>query len=108
MRHKKLSIAQIVSNFSEQVQMLVQKNRVRITLSSSRIIDEDIVGVEARAPAVSHSYPYNDPRDSMRYQPVDSLKYRERRPTSFASVFDRLGDKADSHQRKASSMMGEG
>ncbi|KAL2545402.1 hypothetical protein Fot_14635 [Forsythia ovata] len=56
---------------------------------------------EARAPAASHSRPYSEPRDSRRYQLVDPLKERERRPTRTASVFDRLGDNADSHQMRA-------
>ncbi|KAL2542660.1 hypothetical protein Adt_03638 [Abeliophyllum distichum] len=49
----------------------------------------------------SHSHPYSDPRDSRRYQPVDLLKEKESRHTRTTSVFDRLSDKVDSHQRKA-------
>ncbi|KAL2479181.1 hypothetical protein Fot_48195 [Forsythia ovata] len=96
-----MSIAQTVSNLVEQVQMLVQKNRARVTLSNSQIINEEKIRVEARAPAASHSRPYSDPRDSRRYQPVDLLKEQEHIPTRSASVFDRLGDEADSHQKKS-------
>ncbi|KAL2559324.1 hypothetical protein Fot_04063 [Forsythia ovata] len=100
MHHKKMSIAQTVSNLAEQVQMLVQENRARVTLSSGRIADDEKMGVETRIPAASHSHPYSVPRDFRRYQPVDPLKERERRPTRSSSVFDWLGDEADFHQRK--------
>ncbi|KAL2489180.1 hypothetical protein Fot_42472 [Forsythia ovata] len=79
-RLKKMYIAQIVSNLAEQVQMLVQENRATITLSSGRIVDSKKFRVETRVPAASHSHPYSNPRDSKRYQPVDLLKERERRP----------------------------
>ncbi|KAL2466554.1 hypothetical protein Adt_42405 [Abeliophyllum distichum] len=82
------------------VQMLVQQNRVRVTLSSGRIVGDEKIGVENRAPTASHSHPYSDHRDSRRYQPINLLKERERRPARSASVFDRLGDEDDSHQRK--------
>ncbi|KAL2521838.1 hypothetical protein Fot_25761 [Forsythia ovata] len=95
-----MSVAQTVSNLAEQVQMLVLENRARITLSSGRITDDEKIGIEARVLAASHSHPYSYPRDSRRYQPVDPLKERERRPARSASVFDQLGDEADSHQRK--------
>ncbi|KAL2529358.1 hypothetical protein Fot_21959 [Forsythia ovata] len=72
--HKKMSMVQTVSNLAEQVQMLVQENKARITLSSSRIVDDEKIGVETRVPAASQSHPYNDPRDSTHYQPVDPLK----------------------------------
>ncbi|KAL2546008.1 Mitogen-activated protein kinase [Forsythia ovata] len=98
--HKKMSIAQIVSNLAEQVQMLVQKNRARITLSRGRIVDNEKIGVETRVPAASHSHPYINPMDSRRYQPIEPLKERERRPVRSSSVFDRIGDEADSHKRK--------
>ncbi|KAL2499127.1 hypothetical protein Adt_24677 [Abeliophyllum distichum] len=80
--------------------MLVHENRARKTLSSGRIIDDKKIGVENKAPVMSHSHPYSDPMDSLRYQPVDLLKERERRLARSASVFGRLGDEADSHQRK--------
>ncbi|KAL2494392.1 hypothetical protein Fot_38149 [Forsythia ovata] len=96
-----MSIVQIVSNLAKHVQMLVQENRARVTMLNGRIVDEEKVGVEARAPAMSHSHPYSDPKDSRRYQPVDLLKEREHRPARFTNVFDRLGDEPDSHQRKA-------
>ncbi|KAL2455134.1 hypothetical protein Fot_57769 [Forsythia ovata] len=99
MSHKKMSIAQTMSNLAEQVQMLVQENRAMITLSSGRIVDDEKIGIETRAPAVSHSHPCSDPSDSRLYQPVDLLKERERRPARSASVFDRLGNEADFHQR---------
>ncbi|KAL2515186.1 hypothetical protein Fot_29157 [Forsythia ovata] len=80
--------------------MLVQENRARITLSSERIIGDEKMGVETRVPTVSHSCPYGDPRDSRRYQPVDPLKERERRPARSASFFDWLGYETNSHRRK--------
>ncbi|KAL2529108.1 hypothetical protein Fot_21709 [Forsythia ovata] len=98
--HKKMSIAQTVSNLAKQVQMLVQENRASGTMSSGRIVDEEKGGVQARAPAASHTHPYNDPRDSRHYQPVNPLKERGRRPARFTSVFDQLGDMADSDKKK--------
>ncbi|KAL2491543.1 hypothetical protein Adt_27171 [Abeliophyllum distichum] len=99
-RHKKMSIAQTISNLAEQVQMLVQENKATITLSGARNIADEKIVVENKTPIVSYSHPYSDHRDSQRHQPVDSLNERERRPTRSASVFDRLGDEADSHQRR--------
>ncbi|KAL2533080.1 hypothetical protein Adt_06431 [Abeliophyllum distichum] len=95
-----MSIAQTISNLAEQVQMLVQENKARVTLSSGRIVDDVKTGVETRIPVASHSHPYSDPRDSMRYQSLDLLKEQEGRPARSSSVFDRLGDEANSHQRK--------
>ncbi|KAL2558166.1 hypothetical protein Fot_02905 [Forsythia ovata] len=66
-RHKKMSISQTVSNLAEQVKMLVQENKARITLSSGRIVDEEKVGVETRVPEASHTHPHNDPMDFRRY-----------------------------------------
>ncbi|KAL2558800.1 hypothetical protein Fot_03539 [Forsythia ovata] len=59
------------------------------------------IGVETRAPAVSHFHSNSDLRDSRRYQPVHLLKERERRPARSGNIFDRLGNEADSHQRKS-------
>ncbi|KAL2529379.1 hypothetical protein Fot_21980 [Forsythia ovata] len=77
-----------------------KENRARITLSSGRIVDDEKIRVKTRVPAAIHSQPYNDPQDSTRYQSFDPLKERERRPAMFVSVFDRLGNEADSHQKK--------
>ncbi|KAL2487398.1 hypothetical protein Adt_32154 [Abeliophyllum distichum] len=66
-RHKKMSTAQTVSNLVEQVQMLVQENRARVTLSSGTIIDDKKIEVETRVPAASHSHPYSDPKNSRHY-----------------------------------------
>ncbi|KAL2481821.1 hypothetical protein Adt_34787 [Abeliophyllum distichum] len=81
--------------------MLEQENRARIATFSIQIMDKEKGGVEARAPATSHSHHYSDLRDSRRYQPVDPLKEREHRPTRSSSVFDQLSDEADSHIRRA-------
>ncbi|KAL2528597.1 hypothetical protein Fot_21198 [Forsythia ovata] len=72
-RYKNMSIAQTVSNLAEQVQILVQENRAKVTLSSGRIVNDEKIRVETRVPPASHSHPYNDPRDFKRYQPVDPL-----------------------------------
>ncbi|KAL2520374.1 hypothetical protein Fot_24297 [Forsythia ovata] len=96
-----MSIAHTLSNLVEQVQILVQENRTRSVVDGGCIKDEENGGDEIRAPAGSHSHPYSDPQDSRRYQPIDPLKEREHRPTRSASVFDQLGDKADSYQMRA-------
>ncbi|KAL2488942.1 hypothetical protein Fot_42234 [Forsythia ovata] len=88
--------------------MLVQENKAGRVISRGRIIDKENGIVEARAPAASHFHPYSDPRDFRRYQPFDPLKEQEHRPTKSANAFDQLGDKADSHQRRPSFIMGEG
>ncbi|KAL2474878.1 hypothetical protein Adt_35614 [Abeliophyllum distichum] len=65
--HNKMSIAQTISNLA----MLVQESRAMVTLSSARNIDDEKIAVENKMPAVSHSHPYSDPRDSRCQQPVD-------------------------------------
>ncbi|KAL2494199.1 hypothetical protein Fot_37956 [Forsythia ovata] len=96
-----MSIAQTVSNLAEQVQMLVQKNRTRNVVAGGRTKDEGNGGDEINAPAASHFHPCSDPRDSRCCQPIDTLSERERRPARSASVFDWLGDEADSDQMRA-------
>ncbi|KAL2514748.1 hypothetical protein Fot_28719 [Forsythia ovata] len=90
-----------MSNLAEQVHMLVEENRTRVAMAGGQANDEERIGSEAKAPVASHSHPYSEPRNSRHYQPVDSLKERDCRPARSASVFDRLGDEAESHQRKA-------
>ncbi|KAL2552120.1 hypothetical protein Fot_05739 [Forsythia ovata] len=96
-----MSITQTVSNLAEQVQMLIQKNRTRNVVAGGRTKDKGNGGDEIKAPAASHFHLYSDPRDSRCCQPIDPLSERKRRHARSASVFDWLGDDADSDQMRA-------
>ncbi|KAL2542008.1 Uncharacterized protein Adt_02986 [Abeliophyllum distichum] len=102
-----MSIVQTVFNLAEQVQMLVQENRTSRAMTSELVTDEENGIVKARALAESHSHPYSDPRNSMHYWSLDLLKEREHRSARSVSIFNRLGNEADSHQRRPSSIMDE-
>ncbi|KAL2558771.1 hypothetical protein Fot_03510 [Forsythia ovata] len=90
-RRYKMSIANIVSNLAEQVQILVEAN-TRSAITGGQANDEERSWAEVKAPSTSHSHPYSEPQNYRRYQPADLLKERERRPARSTSIFDRLCD----------------
>ncbi|KAL2550203.1 hypothetical protein Fot_11733 [Forsythia ovata] len=94
----------VVSEGGEIHRKKLNKRHKKITrgvMVGRQVTDEENGGAEASVLAASHSHPYSDDRDSKRYQLIDPLKERERRPARSANVFDRLGDEADSYQQIA-------
>ncbi|KAL2559070.1 hypothetical protein Fot_03809 [Forsythia ovata] len=100
-RHKKIYLTKTMSTLAEQVQMHVEKNRANHMFARGQAKNEEEIDTEAGDPVASHSHTHSELRNSRHYQPIDPLKERECRPIRSSSVFDRLGDKVDSHQRKA-------
>ncbi|KAL2488915.1 Uncharacterized protein Fot_42207 [Forsythia ovata] len=103
MRHRKNSIAKTVSNLAKQVQMLVEENKTKSSMAGGQAKNEEISGVEAKALVASHSHQHSELRNSKRYQSaIHSRSESVCILMRSTSIFDRLGDEADTHQRRAS------